>query len=415
MEPSSLRREAAVGRIMRWVGRPAKSSSAQEVLELKAALGTTVGEVRLENQDRAVIARFCCRGNGSEIVVAALCDGMGGMVDGGQCADLAVAHFLISLIDGLHEDRTELLNNAIAAANSSIYGRYRGRGGTTIASVLYGFDGVTAATVGDTRVYGVNEHQIARQLSLDDTVAAEVGKARGVDASQLHLGHLSGGLAQYVGMGPGLEPRTYELASQLAGFCLSTDGAHAPGTPVFELLLGAAKNPLLAVTRILQLSRWIGGKDNASVIVLPSGGLEEKADSSDQEHQALEIWDSSSKLELAFGGVGFREPLREALQSVQHHAFSPDLHTLPSAERARSGQKRRRSGGRDKQNPRAPSGGATPPRLEIEVEEPPIDPPLSRGKPSETASSENPSTGDQSHSEEQRPDCNTEVKRNGPV
>lgn len=67
------------------------------MLEIGAALGTTIGEVRQENQDRAVIARLPISENGRTGIVAVVCDGMGGMVDGSHCAEIGIAHFPGSL------------------------------------------------------------------------------------------------------------------------------------------------------------------------------------------------------------------------------------------------------------------------------------------------------------------------------
>src|SRR5471030_274852 len=56
------------------------------------AIGSVKGPAREDNQDRAVVARII-RGSSPalSVTVALVCDGMGGMVDGGTAAALAAS------------------------------------------------------------------------------------------------------------------------------------------------------------------------------------------------------------------------------------------------------------------------------------------------------------------------------------
>ena len=367
--------EYILRRLSTWLHRPGKPNCVQEVPELGAALGTTIGEVRRDNQDRGLIARFSGSDAADPFVAAILSDGMGGMVDGAQCAEIAVAHFVVSLLDPQNSQTGELaarLRTAVQKANEAIFRTYRGRGGATIASVVHTPGELTGVTAGDSRHYGVYKEHSPKQLSIDHTVAAEVGKAKGVEASQLRLGHLSAGLAQFVGMGPGLEARTYELSTtSIIGYYLSSDSAHAAGSPIFESLLSYAASSVVAVTRVLQVSRWIGGRDNASIVFLPGPAVPVTRFTGDQQCGVLEVWDFSSKLELLFGIASqlpptLRQPTTAPIQ--QRTVLSDDL-PQPGQE-PHAPEKRKRRSRRGEKRMEHPQRPASRPILQIEIEEP---------------------------------------------
>lgn len=277
---------------------------AQDIAELGAAIGSSVGEVRTENQDRAVIARFSrlpgISSDNESSLLFVLCDGMGGLPNGARCAETAIASFIGSLVYSESNNRRADLHDAVNKANREVYRSFKGRGGTTIAAVLLSRQQLLACSVGDSRIYTV-ENKRVRQISRDDTIAGEVSRAKGVDIADLQLGHIGFGLAQFIGMGEGIEPRTYEvaLASDQLSFCLTSDGAHSITPSVFDKVVGMAPNPYASVTRLLQLSRWCGGVDNATAVfgtldLNTAGGI------ALANVSGVELWDSHSKLELSF-------------------------------------------------------------------------------------------------------------------
>ena len=70
-----------------WFMRRTNDSAVRRVGELPVAIGTDKGRVRSENQDRAGVLRTQ-DDLGQTFIVGVLCDGMGGMAAGEECASL---------------------------------------------------------------------------------------------------------------------------------------------------------------------------------------------------------------------------------------------------------------------------------------------------------------------------------------
>ena len=134
------------------------------------SLGTRMGRSRSANQDRVLFARFTDR-RGEPVHVCVLCDGMGGMDSGEQCAEIAVANFLVTLSSGMLSGRPprDALRESAHQANGSVHDAFRGRGGSTIAAVMLYRHAAHACCVGDSRIFGLKAGEL-RQLSRDDTV-----------------------------------------------------------------------------------------------------------------------------------------------------------------------------------------------------------------------------------------------------
>ncbi|PKN67855.1 MAG: hypothetical protein CVU57_01175 [Deltaproteobacteria bacterium HGW-Deltaproteobacteria-15] len=282
-------------RVGAWLRRVQRPNVTIDVPELDAAFGTTTGEIRKENQDRVIAARFSDRASiYPPFILFAVCDGLGGMSDGGVCAEIALTALVDSLMRNRGVPTKERVTIALRAANDEIFRRYHQRGGTTIALLFVRGDEVLAATVGDTRVYLLSEAGQAKQISIDDTVAGELGRLKKVDPKKFEP--FANELAQYLGIGPELDPRFYELAAvKDASYAIASDGAYEIGSTCFERALANAPKPQVAVSRILQISRWLGGRDNASMVLVKNIPHPERVDNS---WGLLEIWTPTGKLEL---------------------------------------------------------------------------------------------------------------------
>jgi serine/threonine protein phosphatase PrpC len=368
--------EHLVRRLLAWLAHPTKPTAAQDVAEFGAAIGSSVGEVREENQDRAVIARFArfssSNPDSESNLLFAVCDGMGGLPNGARCAEIAIAHLITSIVYSDSNNPRTYLADAIQRANREVYGRFKGRGGTTIAAVLLSKDQVVAGSVGDSRIYTIEGNERVRQISSDDTIAGEVSRAKGVDAADLRLGHLGSGLAQYVGMGEGIEPRIYELksVSDQMSFCLTSDGAHSVAAPVFDRVVGMAPNPYACVTRLLQLSRWCGGLDNATVVIGTGDGLSVPGGLLPQQSSGIELWDSYSKLELVFDGcpeAATKVQPPQIHSPVREPAVSQSTKPRPPAYPMKESKKKRKRDRPESSNKKAPAEPHVQARLEIEI------------------------------------------------
>ena len=288
-------------RIDAWLDRRVKDQSVNEYDSLAACVGTTLGNVRAENQDRAVIVRFTSEKPLRSFLLFSMCDGLGGMQDGARCARLALAELVSDLV---HNDDPNLkvrLLRAVSSANTLVATEYSGRGGTTLSAILVASNGQAWGTnVGDSRIYRFTPNLECKQISVDDTIAGQIQHLRGLRSNEIEKTHFSDHLAQFIGMGKELEPHSFEIdiSTPESHYLLTSDGAHGPLTSALSGLVAHAPSEGELVRRILHFSKWTGGYDNASVVAF--GPIPKTALLVERplHRDLIELWDPYSKLEL---------------------------------------------------------------------------------------------------------------------
>jgi len=267
------------------------------------------------------------------------------MEDGGKCAEIGLAQFIQSLTTRAAWDLAEASERAASDANYEVHRRYRGRGGTTLAALVSRDRGkIFGITVGDSRIYSASSSGHLQQVSVDDTIAGEVNRLRGTNSARADIDPLFGQLAQFVGLGNEVEPRTYTLPppDSKARILLTSDGAHSVASTVFEELVRYAPSAYGVVTRIMQVSRWCGGKDNASVICLDGGILNDSRARLASQLGLLEVWDSFGKAEFFLSHkYGFADKPTRVWKEPDAGAQVSDT----SAQRGKPKRPRRSPGG----------------------------------------------------------------------
>jgi PPM family protein phosphatase len=280
-------------RLSSWLARSARPNSSTEIPELAASIATTVGEVRTDNQDRALIARINDRSPSGPLFVAALCDGMGGLVEGDKCAELALASFLSALVENPRADLPNRVRAAFQVANRDVHRVYRERGGTTLVALVTSQQSGFAASVGDSRVYSLEPTKALAQITVDDTIGRELEAIAGADRNYGGLESFAGQLTQFIGMSEPIQVKLHKITNDRA-YLLSSDGVHSIAQKTFEQLCLAAASPHAVVSRLIQVSRWCGGRDNATAVcvTLTRGfPVEDRS-------LGLEVWATSGKFEL---------------------------------------------------------------------------------------------------------------------
>ena len=133
---------------------------------MRACGKTDVGLRRHENQDTFAVEQ------GEKLLIAVVCDGMGG-AEGGQIASsLAVETFMKEIRALLRADMTagqlrELASFCVAKANTAVYQRalqdpaYQGMG-TTLVSAVAGERDAVICNVGDSRAYLIHNGEMMR-------------------------------------------------------------------------------------------------------------------------------------------------------------------------------------------------------------------------------------------------------------
>lgn len=293
-----------------WLLRRTSTGGVRRVAPLGAAIASEIGNIRTDNQDRAVIARGRDR-TGRDYAVVAVADGIGGMRDGAACASLAIGALVATLDQQAQRqdiNGDEWIRKAVFAADEAVFAQFRGEGGSTLVALVIrpGFS-AHWVSVGDSRVYGSNGKSLV-QMSVDDTIAGQLGKnLEGVPEQSK--------LLQYIGMGSELEPHITELGHGAAdAVLLTTDGVHyLSATPNwFGQIVGNAPDPGACVKRLVELAKWCGGPDNATVAMI---SLSANWESDDRlSYSCLEVWDAFGELQILKGYPSYPSAREEFVQ-----------------------------------------------------------------------------------------------------
>ncbi len=262
-----------------WLSRTTQKSGVRTLSRLGSALATGQGAVRTENQDRAVVASYAGHGAGESFDLYVICDGLGGMREGGRCASLALSTFICDLIrTRTSASRVARLRRALEVANAAVYRAYKEAGGTTIAAILIDGRGASLIAVGDSRIYVYGSNNELVQLTTDDTIAARVAQFQGVAAAAIDQGPFSNQLAQFVGQRAPITPQIVDLEdprylkspapAKTGTILLTTDGIHFIPPSVLSGVVRAADTARDVVSRLMSISEWMGGHDNATIVCM---------------------------------------------------------------------------------------------------------------------------------------------------
>jgi len=289
LEPSLLQKH-----LTSWFLRRTTHSGVRRVDPLSGAVASDIGIIREENQDRVALSRGKDR-LGRVFVVAALADGIGGMRDGAECAATTIGCFLGSIFEeaqSKNDDTHQWLLLAVRRTNLMVHNKFRGNGGSTLAAVILREGGLANwLSVGDSRIYSSKDTALL-QLSVDDTIAGQLGKLGQSDIDQSKL-------LQFIGIGESLEPHIEPLdVTSTKAVLLTSDGVHfiAPAPGWLGLVVRHASEPGLCVRRLTELSKWCGGPDNASAAML---NVESAANAGTvPAYSCLEVWDPFGEMQI---------------------------------------------------------------------------------------------------------------------
>lgn len=219
------------------------------------ALASDLGLKRVDNQDRAGVIKF--RHTTVSYILLAVVDGMGGMRDGEQSAEIAISTFLSSVLENINLGPEASISRAALDANDAVFALTNGNGGSTLSAILIDSDGeYITVNVGDSRIYAKDSglNQIIR-LSVDDSLAEVVGGS-GTE------------LLQFIGMGDGIQPHIAKLTQEVSQVYLTTDGIHYIEPQTLSDIVEHADRVIQVVERLVASARWCGGPDNATICAI---------------------------------------------------------------------------------------------------------------------------------------------------
>lgn len=226
------------------------------------AMGTTRGRVRERNEDRVAVARVQ-GGNGDRPwMLLALCDGMGGMVDGARAAELALSTFVGSALASRLGATGDNLRRAAIAANIAVEAEFHGKGGATLSAIAWDSAQLVSVNAGDSRIWSITPQGRLTQWTRDDSIAAQLA-AQGVEGAE----DARRDLLQFIGIGEDLRPHIGTHGyDDLRFVVITSDGAHDAPPTTLARILHHASGVGESQRRLIDLSLWLGGLDNASVL-----------------------------------------------------------------------------------------------------------------------------------------------------
>jgi len=267
--------------LYKWLSRKLADSEQNHCLDIPLVLTSDIGLVRTENQDR-VAALYTGKKSINPLFAIAVADGMGGMRDGGICANLTMSGFFQSLVKHRNLDIKSRTYEAINEANKQVFDIYRGSGGSTFTAVLLDSHGTKIIVhLGDTRIYTFEPKKTVERHTTDDSLAEVVG---GTGRE----------LLQFVGMGESMQPRISELTRQ-EGFCaITTDGIHGIEDKTLYKILVNAESISQASDRLRSVAKWVGGTDNSTSAIFDISKISAFIDN--YEGSGIRIWDAGGDL-----------------------------------------------------------------------------------------------------------------------
>ncbi|WP_200386715.1 PP2C family protein-serine/threonine phosphatase [Thiocapsa imhoffii] len=278
------------------------------------AMRTHQGNVRSENQDRAVMARW--QDDGQTAWVLAVADGIGGGSEGGAAAATALSAFIADLLEFSDVSLPTHVERASRRANQTVHERWRGKEGSTLSAVGVRGEQRAWVNVGDSRIYGIDAQGGVSQLTQDDS---------------LPLGR---GLVQFIGIGQGLVPHVGLISPTHHLALITTDGVHQYVDLLLPALARTAqRNSSALVDRMVHIALWCGGEDNATTAV----GL---LDSSQEGSQAAcDVWTPGQHHRLVLGCLdapNATASVSGSRKSTKPRRTTPKRGNSPAASRSKS-------------------------------------------------------------------------------
>lgn len=192
---------------------------------------TDVGILRKTNQDSLVVKQ--ARYNNKEVLMAIICDGMGGLSKGELASSTVIRFFSKWFDENLPYELADLDLNVIGGKwsfmlkdlNSKIleYSKNNNSSmGTTFSGILFVDNKYVFVHVGDTRIYQIESHM--KQLTTDQTfIAREIAKGT-MTKEQAKKDKRRNLLLQCVGASSKVDPEIVVGDVQAGAYMICSDG-----------------------------------------------------------------------------------------------------------------------------------------------------------------------------------------------
>ena len=197
-----------------------------------AAADTDVGLVKDTNQDSLLIKHASY--DGGEVMMAVVCDGMGGLSHGEVASATVIKDFDRWFREELPQEleapdmevigyRWALMLKSLNSKLAEYGGKAKLSLGTTFTGILFINDRYVIVHVGDTRVYRIDDRQI-KQLTADQTfVAREIARGT-MTPEQARVDRRRNMLLQCIGASKAVEPEIIYGKAEKGVYMLCSDG-----------------------------------------------------------------------------------------------------------------------------------------------------------------------------------------------
>lgn len=281
--------------LVQRLNRPIQGNRTAFSIEGKAVLATTVGLIRKENEDRAIVARFFSQKLNVPIYCYILSDGMGGMANGGLAATLTVTYFLTKLVESIDSKFSveDSIKAAVQEAHKKVCASINFKGGATLSAIIAVKPGeLYAVNVGDSRIYQCTTESLL-QITEDDDIKNFLSKIKGIEVNNVIAQR--NGLTKFIGMEGDLEI-SVDHCSSSSDFFIISDGISLIGEENLNHLYENKTSDSEFLQRCIHLSNWFGGKDNATGIYISLSQLYSTENIDNRSSDFIEIWDFQGSL-----------------------------------------------------------------------------------------------------------------------
>lgn len=234
---------------------------------------TDKGAVRSQNQDSYHLAF-----RDADLVIAMVCDGMGGALAGNVASALAVdvaSAYLESLTpEELCQAPREHLIRAVNLANDAVYRKSMTDKdclgmGTTMVAVIVAEHRAWILNIGDSRCYRLGENGVAK-VTRDHSVVEDLLRRGEITAEEARLHPHKNLITRALGAEEKAKPDLYELELKAGEYLLlCSDGLSNILTDqelLYEVLHGGEQES--CCRRLLELSLSRGAPDNVTAVLI---------------------------------------------------------------------------------------------------------------------------------------------------
>lgn len=240
---------------------------------MKFVSRTDIGLVRTENQDRVWVGYIK-----DDVIMAVVCDGMGGENAGGVASEMAMDIFSDRMKNGFREDidgnsLRNLMISSIEAANALIYDKsgepdMKGMGTTCVAVVIYE-QRAYIINVGDSRAYCICKDGSINQITKDHTMVRMLVEQGKISEDEVEEHPQRNYITRAVGAREDISVDYFEIDISLGDkILLCSDGLSGYLDEKNILDIVGQSNIFTASEDLINKANDRGGYDNITVVLI---------------------------------------------------------------------------------------------------------------------------------------------------